>query len=91
MPIKWPVPRTNVFICKRYKIYGTIKERDFTKTYCVTLVSDKPFYQGKEKTEFISSLEKSILFMELSLNLQALERTRLVLTYLIGMILYGMI
>jgi hypothetical protein len=29
------------------KVYRTIKENGFTKTCCVTLVSDKPFYQGK--------------------------------------------
>lgn len=33
---------------KDIKFMKQLKERDFNKTYCVTLVSDKPFYQGKE-------------------------------------------
>ena len=38
------------FCFKFSKFMEELRERDFTKTYCVTLVSDKPFYQGKVNT-----------------------------------------
>lgn len=47
-PLNGQYPEQMYSFVKDIKFMEQLKERGFTKTFCVTLVSDKPFYQGKE-------------------------------------------
>lgn len=46
-PLNGQHPEQMYSFAKDIKFMEQLKERGFVKTYCVTLVSDKPFYQGK--------------------------------------------
>ena len=46
-PLNGQYPEQMYSFVKDIKFMEQLKERGFTKTCCVTLVSDKPFYQGK--------------------------------------------
>lgn len=49
-PLNGQHPEQMYSFAKDIKFMEQLKERGFIKTYCVTLVSDKPFYQGKVNT-----------------------------------------
>jgi hypothetical protein len=46
-PLNGQYPEQMYSFVKDIKFMEQLKERGFTKNCCVTLVSDKPFYQGK--------------------------------------------
>lgn len=47
-PLNGQYPEQMYSFVKDIKFMEQLKERGFTKACCVTLVSDKPFYQGKK-------------------------------------------
>ena len=46
-PLNGQYPEQMYSFVKDIKFMEQLKERGFTNTYCVVLVSDRPFYQGK--------------------------------------------
>lgn len=55
---------------KDIKFMEELKNRGFTKTAAVVLVSDRPFYKGRNNEGIYKFLEKNILFTVVFLSQQ---------------------
>lgn len=69
-PLNGQHPEQMYSFVKDIKFMEELKDRGFNKAATFTLVSDRPFYEGRNNEGFISIFEKNMQFMDKFLNQQ---------------------